>query len=224
MLYTTHTKRGLGVQIWGTYDDLNTLYHVIAKFWGNPEFEHIGAFENRNVLISSFSYEVRKGKDGSRLSKTGSSFGDKGNQYLGFEMSWVHILFSIAALKENWNLIPPDKLDLSFFNLLEYWVESALEQFDPTTAEEIKPYLNGAIYAGNPLLYQFMRQINLDFFLLGGGRRAFKKLPVLLKTSSYFTPEYNALQSFLEKEAANLNIEPEHYDFDEDNKIYEIKW
>lgn len=37
MLYTTHTKRGLGVQIWGSYDDLRTLYAIVSKFWNVPK-------------------------------------------------------------------------------------------------------------------------------------------------------------------------------------------
>lgn len=224
MLYTVYTERGLGVQIWGTYDDLRTLYEVISRFWSVPEFEHIEAFENRNELISSFSYEVRKGMEGSRLTKKSSHFSEEENQYYGFEVSWVHILFSIVALKENWKLIPPDKLDLAYFYTLEYWVESGLDGFDSVTGAKVKPYLNGGIYAANSLLYQFMRQINLKFFLLGGGKNAFKKLPELLKASAYSTPEFNELNMHLQKEATRLGVKPECLDFDEGNSIYEVKW
>lgn len=224
MLYTIYTQRGLGVQIWGTYDDLRTLYEVISRFWNISEFEHIEAFENRNQLISSFSYEVQKGMEGSRLAKKGSHFSEEENQYYGFEVSWVHVLFSIVALKENWKLIPPDKLDLAYFYTLEYWIESGLDGFDSITGAKVKPYLNGGIYAANPLLYQFMRQLNLEFFQLGGGKNAFKKLPELLKASIYLTPEFEDLNKSLQKEAVKLGVKPRHLDFNEENSIYKIKW
>lgn len=224
MLYATHTKRGLGVQVWGSYEDLRTLYEVIGKFWNVPEFQQLPGFENRNELISSFSYEVRKGMDGHRLSRKGSHFLIDEDQYYGFEVSWVHVLFSITALKENLNLIPPNKLDLAFFYSLEYWVESALEGYDAVSAEKIKPYLNGAIYGNNPYLYQFMRSINLDFFLLKGGKQAFKKLPNLLKASAYGTQEFEELNRHLENEAKQLGCRVEDIDFDEENEIYEIVW
>lgn len=35
MIYLVPTKKGLGVEIWGTYDDLNSLYEVISKFWND---------------------------------------------------------------------------------------------------------------------------------------------------------------------------------------------
>lgn len=224
MLYTTHTKRGLGVQIWGSYDDLRTLYVIISKFWNVPEFEQILGFENRNELISSFSYDVRMGMDGSRLSYKDPRLPENGNKLYGFEVSWVHIIFSLAALKENWNLIPPNKLDLNVFYSLGYWIEDALEAYGSATADKIKPYLNGAIYGANPCLYQFMRRINLDFFLLSGGKQAFRKLPNLLRTSAYATAEYNEFTKQLEREAKRIGCKPQNIDFDENPDIYSIKW
>lgn len=224
MLYTTHTKRGLGVQVWGSYDDLRTLYDIISKFWNVPEFEHISGFENRNELISSFSYEVRKGMAGSRVSYKDPRLPENGNQLYGFEVSWVHIIFSLAALKENWNLIPPNKLDLSVFYSLGYWIEDALEAYGSATVDKIKPYLNGAIYGANPCLYQFMRQINMDFFLLEGGKQAFRKLPSLLRASTYGTTEYNKVNNDFEKDAKRSGCRPHEIDFDEESDIYEIVW
>src|SRR5690606_20105587 len=224
MLYTTHTKRGLGIQIWGSYRDLSTLYAIISEFWSVPEFEQMPGFENRNELISSFSYEVRKGMEGSRLSYQDPRLPENGSQLYGFEVSWVHIAFSLAALKENWKLVPPDKLDLAVFYSLEYWVESALEAYDIRTADKIKPSLNGAIYGANPCLYQFMRRINLDFFLLGGGKQAFRKLPNLLRTATYATVEYNEFNKHLGEEAKRLDCKPNEIDFDEKNEIYDIAW
>ena len=35
MIYILPTKHGMGVEIWGTYDDLTNFYDFIGKFWNN---------------------------------------------------------------------------------------------------------------------------------------------------------------------------------------------
>lgn len=224
MIYTIHTKRGLGVQIWGTYEDLRTFYDIVAKFWNIDEFQEQPGFDNRNELLSDFSYQIRKAMDGNRLSRKGSHFFPNENEYFGFESSWVQVIFSIVALKTNWNLVHVDKLDLSYFNNLEFWIERSLRSYDDKTADLIIPYLNGALYGGNPCIYQFMRRINLDFFLLGGGKAAFKKLPNLMKTASFATVEYKKLNDELIIEAKKIGSKPDLLDFDESNEIYNIVW
>lgn len=66
MIYIVPTKKGFGVEIWGTYDDLSNLYEVLGKFWNDENGLAKGA-ENRDKLISGFSYEISKAKEGSRL-------------------------------------------------------------------------------------------------------------------------------------------------------------
>jgi len=56
MIYIIPTKRGLGVQIWGTFDDLTTFYNVIGNFWNQEDFLNKKGFDNRDKLISGFSY------------------------------------------------------------------------------------------------------------------------------------------------------------------------
>ncbi|MCY4780410.1 hypothetical protein ORI89_12165 [Sphingobacterium sp. UT-1RO-CII-1] len=220
MIYATYTKSGIGAQIWGTYDDLRTFYEIIEKFWNITEFQHIGAFENRNELIRTFSYEVRKSMNGQRLSRRGSWFSQGDSQLYGFEISWVHLFFSLAALKENWNFIPPNKLDLSFFYSLEHWLELALDEYDISTAHKIKPYLQGSIYGENPYMYQFMCQLNENFFSLGKGKQAFRKLPELLRASSYATVEFNELNDYIEEEAKRLDGKPNQFKIPEIKEFY----
>lgn len=74
MLYILPTKRGYGVELWGTYDDLDTLYEVISKFWNDENRINQNGFDNRDKLISGFSYEIRKAKENHRLYKTTSHF------------------------------------------------------------------------------------------------------------------------------------------------------
>lgn len=99
MIYTIPTKRGLGVELWGTYDDLKTLYAVIGRFWNQEEFLNNTGFDNRDKLISGFSYEIRKAYDGNRLKQQYSRFSLEQIPHFGVKLSWVHVLFSISALR-----------------------------------------------------------------------------------------------------------------------------
>lgn len=39
MLYMIPTKKGMGVELWGTHNDLDALYSFIGKFW-DSEVQH----------------------------------------------------------------------------------------------------------------------------------------------------------------------------------------
>lgn len=59
MIYIIPTKGGLGVEIWGTSEDLHNFYEVISKFWNDENKLGKKGFKNRDNLISGFSYEIR---------------------------------------------------------------------------------------------------------------------------------------------------------------------
>lgn len=89
MIYIEPTKRGIGVKIWGTFGDLNTLYEVIGKFWDNEHSFDKEGFDSRDKVISIFSYDIRKAQEGLRLKKkAGDSFFEEG-PYFGTQISWV---------------------------------------------------------------------------------------------------------------------------------------
>jgi len=70
-----------------------------------------------------------------------------------------------------------------------------------------------------------MRSINLDYYLLGGGKRAFRKLPELLRRGIFFTAEYKSYRNFLEEDAKRLNCTIEELELDDDDINYKsIKW
>ncbi len=70
-----------------------------------------------------------------------------------------------------------------------------------------------------------MRSINLDYYLMGGGKRAFRQLPKLLNRGVFYTDEYKNYEQFLVKEAKNLNCEITDLEIKDDDVDYEsIKW
>lgn len=225
MIYIIPTKRGLGIEIWGTYEDLDNFYGVISKFWNDEQYLNKKGFENRDKLISGFSYEIRKAKERSREKRENSHFGFEKMEYLGTKISWVHFLFSISAIKYNMRFYETNKFDISMILQIEFWLEKAMNKFDQTGAEKLIGFIEDGIYGANDYIYQFMRSINLDYFLLGGGKRAFRKLPELLKRGIFYTDEYKDYLAFLEKESERLNCEISDMEINDDHIDYEnLKW
>ncbi|WP_185140317.1 MULTISPECIES: DUF6904 family protein [unclassified Chryseobacterium] len=192
MIYSIPTKKGLGIEIWGTRDDLEYLYDIISKFWNDESFFNFKGYEDKNNLISSFSFEIRKASYGSRLERTHSHYSFEEIPYLGFEISWVHILFSISALRYNMRMVDTTKQDIAMFLHLESWIERSMNDYDSVGAKKLLFFLDNGIYAGNEYLYLFMRHINAKFFEMKGGKTSFRKLADLMKTSIPFSKEYDS--------------------------------
>jgi hypothetical protein len=225
MFYLIPTKKGLGVQLWGTYDDLRTIYSVVGNFWNDEDSLVEPSYENRNKLISGFSYEIRKAHEGSRLKKENSHFSFEKVEHLGCEIDWVHFLFSISALRHNARVQETNKIEIAIFLQLEYWLEKAMIEYDEKGGAELKNYIFGAINSSNKNLYQYMRFIGAEYFRLGGGKRAFRKLPNLLRRAVYFTDEYKEYDRILKAEAKRLNCNTYDLEVNDDDIDYEnITW
>lgn len=225
MIYILPTKKGLGVELWGTHEDLTNLYSVISKFWNNENRLNIRGFENRDKLISGFSYEIRKAYEGRRLKRKTSHFSLNELEYFGAQISWVHFLFSMTALKFNMRFSEVTKYDISIFLQIEFWLEKAMNGFDEVGAKNLVGFIEDGLHGANEYIYHYMRSINLDYFMLGGGKKAFRKLPTMLRRGLFFTDEYKAYRKFLENEAQKHGCEVNDMDINDDNVDYEnIKW
>lgn len=225
MTYIITTKNGLGIELWGTEDDLQNLHEVIAKFWGDEDFFNTKGFANRDALIGSFSYEVRKAYEGSRLMMPTSHHSTKAIEHFGVQISWVHILFSLSALRYNMRFMESNKSDLITLLQLEENLERAMNTYDKVGASLLVPFIDGGIYAGNEYLYQYMRCINADYFEMGGGKKAFRLLPVLLNKAVLYSDEYNEYLDFLSGEAKRLKCDISELELDDDHVSYDtIAW
>lgn len=225
MIYTKPTKRGLGIEIWGTYDDLHNFYWTLSQFWNQENYLNKRGFSGRDDLLSSFFHEIRKAYEGHRLKVNHSHFSLEPNTYYGVTISVVHFLFSLAALRYNTKYFHADKYALSIFMKLEYWLSDSMERFDSLGASKLQIYVDGAIDAGNELIYQYMRSINFEFFIKGGGKAQFRKLPDLMRRSVAVTKEYDQYKLFLESEAKRLDCGIHEIEIDDDRFDYEtVKW
>lgn len=225
MFYFIPTKKGLGVELWGSYEDLRTIYEVVSKFWNQPGFEEKKGFESRDKIISGFIHEIRKAYEGSRLQREHSHFILDPAPHFGTQISWVHAIFAMHAIRCNMRFFESTKLDLGLMLQLEYWLEESMRSFDAVGASSLVSYVSGGIEDGNPYLYQFMRSINADYFELRGGKTAFRKLKEMLKRAVYGTKEYHDYNAFLILEAQELKCEINELELSDDHIDYDkLAW
>ncbi|WP_430613205.1 DUF6904 family protein [Flavobacterium sp. JP2137] len=225
MLYIIPTKNGIGVEIWGTREDLDIFYSFIGQFWNYEEKLTQKGFENRDNLISSFSYEIRKAKEEQRLKRNKSHFSFEEQKYFGAQISWVHFLFSLVAIKYNMRYYPTNKLDISQLLNLEFWLEKAMNDYDKITAEKLVGFIEDGLHGGNEYIYQYMRSLDVDFLQLGGGKKSFRKLPDLLKRGIFYTEEYKDYENFLKTESQKLNCSISDLEINDDDFDYDkIAW
>lgn len=227
MIYIIPTKRGFGVELWGTLEDLMTLHEFVGKFWSNENSITFKGGENRDSLISGFSYEIRKAYEGSRLKRKSSYYSsdDSEIEYFGAKISWVHFLFSLTAIKFNMKYLETTKFDISMILQIEFWLEKAMHSYDEVGAIKLIGFIDDGIYGANEYIYHYMRSINLEYYLLGGGKKAFRKLPELLKRGIFLTNEYKEYKRILEEDAKRLNCQVNEMDLDDDDIDYDsTKW
>lgn len=218
------TKRGIGVQLWGTYDDLNALYDSITEYFLGEDRILYRGDENRLKLLSSFSYEIRKAYEGARLKRNGGHYAHGDQEYLGTQASWVHILFVLAGLRFASGFHKVSKLDAAWILQLEYWTEHAMRTYDEKGAKELVHFVDGTLYGGNEYIYHYMRSTNAMFIMQGGGKRAFRYLPRLLERGVPISDEYEDYKKSLETEAKKLNCSVDDMEIDDDHVNYEIPW
>jgi hypothetical protein len=225
MIYIVPTKRGMGVELWGTYEDLYNLHDLIGKFWGDENKLNINGDASRDKVISGFSYEIRKAYEGSRLKRKTNHYSFDEIDYFGTQISWVHFLFAHVSLKFNMQYTETSKYDISIILQIEFWLEKAMLNYDEIGARDLIGYIDNGIYGANEYIYLYMRSINMDYFVLGGGKRAFRKLAKLLKKGIYFTDEYDSYKLYLDNEAKRLGCEISEMELNDDDIPYEkIKW
>lgn len=226
MFYIIPTVNGIGVEIWGNYDDLQLIHAVIQPFWNQEEKSNDPAYNSRDNVIVDFSRGLRKAFQGMRLKRTCSHYSphEKANVY-GFRMTWPHIIFSLSAIKFNMRNSQNNKYGISILMQLEYLLESCASEYDEQGAVELGRFINGAINGGCQNIYQTMVFVEIDFIEMNGGKRAFRKLPHLLERGVYATEEHKKFSKILEEEANKLACKTYEVGFQHEIVDYEdLKW
>lgn len=116
------------------------------------------------------------------------------------------------------------KLALSQMLELEFWLEEAMKEYDPVGALELAMFTQNVLYGGNPYIFQYMRSIDIEFMMLGGRKRTFRKLPELLNKGIALTDEYIEYEEFLISEAKRLGCDILQLKLNDYNVDYEGGW
>lgn len=219
MFYLQPTQRGLGVEFWGSYDDLRTIYNALYSFW-ELDFDE----PNRTNLISTICYEIRHGYQGDRLKRDSSHFWHEPSIHFGIQVSWVQLLFLIGYINDKKSASHQNKLLDGIMLQIEYWTERSLESFDKSTSKMLIPFVGNTLLGENPYIYYYLRLINADFFSLGGGKKGFRNLPNLMASGIKGTHSFDAIKKSLLASAKKLKCDPLEVDLNEDQGLYNIKW
>lgn len=225
MIFTKPTKRGIGVELWGTKEDLQLLQDFTYRYHNRDEFKSSSQFVNRDILIRSFTFELSDAIGGSLLKSNKNPVTSEPIEYLGAKFTWVHFLFVLSALRFNSQFLETNKLDKSYFLQIEYWLEQSMIEYDAVGAQQLIPFITNEIFPANPYLNQLMNRINAEFFHLGGGIEAFRKLPELMQKSRYNGIGYSYIEAIFYEEAEKRDCPPELLYLAEDDVDWDtIEW
>jgi hypothetical protein len=118
-----------------------------------------------------------------------------------------------------------NKLELSLFMQFEFWLEKSAIEYDKKGGIKLEPFFSAGDFGGNERIYQLLNGINVDFLILNGGKKAFRKLPELLRRGIPFTHEYREYEIFLKQEAKRQNCEVHELSVNDNHIDYEnLKW
>jgi hypothetical protein len=100
-----------------------------------------------------------------------------------------------------------------------------MNTYDEKGAKDLVGFIEGGLHGANPYIYQYMRRINYDFCILGGGKNAFRKLSYLLRKGVYYSDEYKEYEGMLKSDSERLNCSIMELDLNDDHFDYEsLKW
>lgn len=222
MLQAYPTKKGTGVEIYGDYADLYSLYQTVHKMADTLD-ENNSHQKSQHQLLMNFAYEIRKGYSGSRLIDDISFIGDSTKlHYYGFQLVWTDILIFISTLRHNAGYINTEKLDQANMYMLEYVVEKALFAYDAEGANNIQHFIGQRINITNPLSFVIYQALQIKYVTEPSGKKRFRNIPNLLITHfSEWLPEYKELVRSLEISAKEHNCDTTDLEFED---FPEIKW
>ncbi|HNF70565.1 MAG TPA: hypothetical protein PLL28_14380 [Chitinophagales bacterium] len=221
MVKTIPTKRGTGISIYGLAHDLKYVYdvvHYIATTLDEGDVQ----LKGRHQLLMNFAYEIRKAYQEARLKKTFIQQNGEEVEYLGFNIVWTDILIFLNVLRDQATYLPTNKRQQSVLYSLESSVEEAFRAYDLESADGILSFIEHRFFVRSQYCFILYQAVHIEFVGQAGGKRRFKKLPLLL--SSYFSEFHEVhidIINRLESTAKQQNCDPTELGYSE---FPEIRW
>lgn len=221
MIKTFPTKRGTGVSIYGLADDLKYVYDVVHYIATSLDEGNIYT-KGKHQLLMNFAYEIRKAYQGSQSLKAFVQLNGEKIEYVGFDVVWTDILIFLNVLRNQAGYMSTDRRMQSVLYSLEAGIEEAIRAYDPESAEEILSFIESRLMIQSQYCFILYQAVHIEFVGQSGGKRRFKKIPLLL--SSHFSAFHEVHIDFvkrLEATAEQQNCNPTDLSYSE---FPEIRW
>ena len=184
MLYAKPTPKGTGIEFWGDFYDLTSLYNTFSVL-SYSEFTNPETYARNEQLLSIIPYEIRHAFQGDFLVNDKIDNGNAITTYYGFKTDWITLLYSISALRYNAGLQPTNELIQSNLFLLEYCTRTALHDYDAKGANIIETFINDNINVRTKYLYHIHQRAVMLFFSYKPGVKRFRNIPNILSQFQY---------------------------------------
>ncbi len=215
MLIGRPTPNGTGIEIFGDYWDLNSLYttlHAITTE-GTPS----------NVVLLGFAYDVRKANANLRETDA-TEFTEELIIYRGFKYFWFDFFVTVQFMRKCANGFPSVSSIQADTYRLESILESSLKGFDPILGSEIFDWLSVNLIPENEYIGLFIRDLTYRSLKALGGSERFKLIREEVETLSIRNQIYMAFKKDMESQAKLNNCEPGQLDIDYDFEETGFEW
>lgn len=195
MLFSEPTKRGVGLTLYGDYNDLRSLHGTIHALCGNGD----GGYNDHQEHTLSIAYELRKAYEEKREIKI---FNNGSSKYFGTNLPWPSLLFYSSHLRQQAGFFPTNKEHQSNLFRFEYCIESALLSYDHNIGSEILERFSSLGFVSKDFLFSFVEDVTYRYIYEGStGKIRFKRLPQLLRSLSHWSEEYEKFQKYMTDQA-----------------------
>lgn len=185
MLFAKTTPKGTGIEFWGDYNDLASLYDTIIKL-SDLDCNHE---RNRHVL-PIIRLQISSALKGNELKNNSIENGLGQTSYYGFRLDWITLLYSISALRYNAGMLPTDEIDQCNLMQLEYWTRKTLEDYDPEGAKFLKLFINKRIDVADEHIGMRHHSLLIKYFSIKPGKKRFRYISSLLVQKYSYTNIY----------------------------------
>ena len=222
MLQAYATEKKVGVEFVGDYYDLKSMYNVF-DFASRKLDIHNEHDYSTYRLLQDFMYIIKDSLEGNSIIKEMDFEDAPKYPYFGFRLTWVNILFYIAAIRQVFSYNRTNYQSQSFAYLFEGLSFHAAKKINNAEfTESFTHYIDNPIRITDPYSYIISEQINYEFIKKKTAVNKFRILSSVLE--SYFNERSSTrvvLIKALKQECIGTSIDP--YRFDLIRNI-EIDW
>lgn len=194
MIFVRPTRYGSGAELLGDELDLRMLYDVLHQ----TATERVIASQLLDYMLC-LAYDVRKAKDGQR--ETVKLGYDQELTYRSVKITWPALLIQVGMYRWAAKFQPTTARQHSALYGLESQIETALAEYDPVIGPQVYEWFAWFDGFSNNYLIQYLYELDRRYLELPNGKRRFKQLLPLLRSTSMIGKEYKTFAAEMEMAA-----------------------